>query len=447
MTGVSVEPTTPDLDVLSLMRATILVTDRAGTILRAHGGAGRPLGYIPEQLEGRNGIEFIAPQDHHVMAEMYLGVQGLPIVANPEPFPLRIIGPDGVIQAWDCVPGGFVTDETEGWIVTLTCRTDLNPSLAAMDCLIAGGSPLDIANAVAQRYHESQHDGWLKTAFVLHRSAQPDGSLSAWRTVAPPDGAHPELAASLEACIDDRQAPWHDIRPGSTISGCTMPAALSAAANRAGLTYCTLLATGIGDVSRIVFVRLSNFDYELQGNNKLADQGVTTVLQQALEAEQARDSLDQAMRTDPLTGIANRRHFEEVVMATTDAVHHAALFVDIDRFKTVNDTFGHGVGDAALREVSARLVDSCRPNDLVARIGGDEFGIILRDVTDAEAAEIAERIRASMSAPFALDEGPATISVTVGVAPPTQNTSLQELVDRADHAMLANKSAGRESVH
>ena len=435
-----------DLDVLGLVRATILVTDSAGTILRAHGGAGRPLGYAPEQLQGHNGMDFIAPQDHQVMADLFLGVGGLPIVANPEPFPLHIVGPDGIARVWECVPGGFATNEIDGWIVTLTCRKEQNPSIAAVDCLVSGGSPVDIAGAVADRYHENSRDGWHKTALILHRATRPDGTLSPWRTPAPAAGTDPTLVDALHSCLNDPDAQWNHMTPGSTASACDLPLALEAAAADVGLPYCTMLATGLGDTTRIVFVRLSNFTYELQGNNKLADQAIDGVLQQAFEAERSRVMLDQAMRTDPLTGIANRLHFEEVVEATPDAVRHAALFIDIDQFKTVNDTFGHGVGDAALREVAARLADSCRPHDLVARIGGDEFGVILRDVNDDEAHEIAHRIRISMQKPFELAEGPASITVTIGVAPPTRNTTLKELVRRADHQMLASKAADRLSV-
>ena len=192
-----------------------------------------------------------------------------------------------------------------------------------------------------------------------------------------------------------------------------------------------------------MFVRLSNFEYELQGNNRLADQAIDNVLRQALEAEQSRVLLDDAIRSDPLTGISNQLHFEEVVKAARDAARHAALFIDIDQFKRVNDTFGHDVGDAALREVAARLKNSCRSQDLVARIGGDEFGVILSDVSAEVALALADRIKRAMAQPFELAGGPSAISVTVGIALPERNTTLEQLVRRADHAMLADKPAGR----
>jgi len=445
MTCARVVTTAPELDVLRSVRATILVTDRVGNILQAHGGGGRPLGYAPEQLEGHRCIEFIAPEDQQIMAEI-LGVKGLPIIANPEPFPLHIIGPDGISRVWDCMPGGFVTEETDGWIVTLTCRNEQNPSITAMECFISGGSPLEIAAAVAHHYHENGHDAWRKSALVIHRSSHPDGTVSRWRSAQPLAGTDPILIEALEECLSDPDAPWNHIEPGATHSGSALPEPLQDAAGLAGVPYCTLLASGVGGQADIVFVRLSNFEHQLQGNNRLADQAVDSVLQQALEAERSTLLLDQAMHSDPLTGIPNRLHFEEVVTAIPDAARHAALFVDIDQFKTVNDTFGHSVGDAALREVAVRLTNACRPHDLVARVGGDEFGIILRDVSDAETQHIADRVRMSMHEPFDLVGGPGIITVTVGIAPPTRNATLAELVRRADHAMLADKAPSGHTV-
>lgn len=433
-----------DADLLRHMRPTILLTDQFGTILAARGGSGRPLGYLPEQLEGHHGLEFIAAEDHQVMADMFLGTGDLPIVVSPEPFPLRVVGPDGVTRHWDCVPGGFTEGDEVGWIATLTCRSEQNVSIDAMESFIGGCSSLEIASVVAARYSTQRDPEWLQAAFVLHRQpAVGDTAPGEWNCMNPNAGREAVLFDALKECTQDSDAPWHTLQPGTGVILDQLPAALRAAATSSGLGRCTALTAGLGDVAQLVILRFSNFEYALQGNNLLADKSVNAVLHRALEVEHSRSLLDQAVRQDPLTGVANRLRFEEVILKVDDASNHGVLFVDIDQFKSVNDTFGHAVGDTALRAVADRIVRACRPPDLVARIGGDEFAVILRDVSTEEASQIAQRIRTSMEQPLPGSHGPTSISVTVGIAPPSANVTLTELVRRADHAMLARKTTAR----
>lgn len=431
-----------DSDLLRHMRPTILLTDQFGTILAARGGSGRPLGYLPEELEGHHGLEFIAPEDHQIMTDMFLGTGDLPIVVSPEPFPLHVVGPDGVIRHWDCVPGGFTNGDQVGWLATLTCRSEQNVSIDAMESFIDGASSLEIAEVAARRYSDTRDPEWRKAAFVLHRAPTVSGDTPSvgWRCLNPIAGNEQELFDALLECSQDDDAPWQALKPGTGVIVDDLPPVLRAAANRAGLARCTALTAGLDELAQLVILRFSNFEYELQGNNLLADQSVDAVLHRALEVEHSRRLLDQTVRRDPLTGVANRLRFEEVVLGVEDPANHGVLFVDIDQFKSVNDTFGHAIGDATLRAVAERIVHACRPQDLVARIGGDEFAVILRDVSKEESTQIAQRIRRSMDTPLPGSAGPDSISVTVGIAPPSSHLSLTELVRQADHAMLADKN-------
>lgn len=152
---------------------------------------------------------------------------------------------------------------------------------------------------------------------------------------------------------------------------------------------------------------------------------------------------------DPLTDLANRSLF-------TDRVHHAlartarsgqqlaVVFIDLDDFKSVNDTLGHGLGDELLQEVASRLIASARPGDTVARLGGDEFAILLEDCDEESAIQIAERFRQSVAMPIALAKSSLLISASSGIAiggPTTE--SMADLLRNADIAMYRAKAKGK----
>lgn len=156
---------------------------------------------------------------------------------------------------------------------------------------------------------------------------------------------------------------------------------------------------------------------------------------------------------DGLTGLPNRALFLDRLGHALDRGHRngatvAVLFLDLDRFKAVNDTLGHAVGDALLREVATRLRSTIRPGDTVARLGGDEFVICCDELTDVHAAlTMAERVRASFSAPFRLEDHELTVGTSVGIAIAEDPTDTpEETVRHADAAMYVAKARGRDRV-
>jgi diguanylate cyclase (GGDEF)-like protein len=159
---------------------------------------------------------------------------------------------------------------------------------------------------------------------------------------------------------------------------------------------------------------------------------------------------EQAFR-DSLTRLPNRALFQDrVEHAIARAGRRpgvlAVLFVDLDGFKGVNDTLGHGAGDELLREVAERLRGSVRPADTVARLGGDEFAILLEDVkSQDEATAVARRIIDATAVPFVISGRDTTVSASVGVAFNTPATTTDELLRNADVAMYAVKDTGRAS--
>jgi diguanylate cyclase (GGDEF)-like protein len=164
--------------------------------------------------------------------------------------------------------------------------------------------------------------------------------------------------------------------------------------------------------------------------------------------------------TDVLTGWNNRRYLsvrlvEELARARRDGTRLVCLMLDIDRFKRVNDTWGHAAGDAVLRELAQRVESQVRASDVAARYGGEEFVILLPGTEVDAATKLAERVRAAIAgSPISLPNGEAvTITASIGIAeacPRPDDEDLKTLGDsllaRADVALYAAKSAGRDRV-
>jgi diguanylate cyclase (GGDEF)-like protein len=171
-------------------------------------------------------------------------------------------------------------------------------------------------------------------------------------------------------------------------------------------------------------------------------------LQEQLEKEQAR--LTHQALHDPLTGLPNRVLFLErlaqaIEVVARRSIQSAVLFIDIDRFKTVNDMAGHAAGDQLLIGVARRLREMLRPGDTVARLGGDEFVVLCENLYDPhkEAIAIADRICDSLSKPFGAVGNELFTSASVGIAFVRPGDDPHVLVSRADSAMYMAKQYGR----
>lgn len=188
---------------------------------------------------------------------------------------------------------------------------------------------------------------------------------------------------------------------------------------------------------------------------------IRTQLARKRNADRLRASVQDGLRmavTDPLTGLYNRRyalpHVARIAeQAQTDGRHFAVMVLDLDRFKAVNDTWGHAAGDAVLVEVAARLRSNLRAVDLVARIGGEEFLVALPDTSLPAARSTAERLRSVIEEkPVRLPNGDGEVEVTlsIGLAMGGGQTAggfgVEEIVGDADKALLGSKSEGRNQV-
>jgi diguanylate cyclase (GGDEF)-like protein len=150
----------------------------------------------------------------------------------------------------------------------------------------------------------------------------------------------------------------------------------------------------------------------------------------------------------PLNGLAMDRLQVAVAQAKRDAKQVAMLFIDLDGFKAVNDTFGHDAGDAVLLEIAKRLKASVREGDTVGRIAGDEFVVIAAGVQDRAAAQlVAEKLIEAVSLPILWGDSMLQVGASIGVSLyPEHGESGSELRSKADHAMYQVKRSGKNGV-
>ena len=173
------------------------------------------------------------------------------------------------------------------------------------------------------------------------------------------------------------------------------------------------------------------------------------VRMQMLDLAEENERAEQAATEDPLTGLGNRRRLDLTLldMAAGGSETGCLLFIDLDRFKDVNDMFSHAVGDEVLKTVAALLRNESRDSDVLARYGGDEFVVVLRDTQLKAAARAGERIRAAVADyPWWRLARGLSAHVSVGVAEHRPGMTYDEVMSAADTALYSAKQLGRDRV-
>jgi diguanylate cyclase (GGDEF)-like protein len=177
---------------------------------------------------------------------------------------------------------------------------------------------------------------------------------------------------------------------------------------------------------------------------------VLTALLNVNERKRAHDELSYRAYHDALTGLPNRAMFMDAFKRSLHRLERSSgsgslLFVDLDRFKTINDSLGHEVGDLLLQQVAQRIQGCVREGDLVARLGGDEFVVLVEGSADSH--RMADKLLAELRPDYALGAHVVTVTASIGVSQyPQDGTELSELLSAADSAMYRAKTAGRDGV-
>lgn len=164
-----------------------------------------------------------------------------------------------------------------------------------------------------------------------------------------------------------------------------------------------------------------------------------------------REETERLAATDPLTGLHNRRSAQQILTLETERAKRygtpfGVAMIDIDHFKQVNDNYGHTIGDEALQAVAQALTASARTTDVVTRWGGEEFAVFLANTDMAGCKQAADRFREQVERIPRFEDGPAGLTVSVGVAVYEAEDTPERLIERADHALYRAKRAGRNRV-
>jgi diguanylate cyclase (GGDEF)-like protein len=200
------------------------------------------------------------------------------------------------------------------------------------------------------------------------------------------------------------------------------------------------------------FLEFSNRIIMMQ-HHPMKDGGFVSTHEDITEQRQQEARIQHLARHDALTELPNRTQFLEEMANSEAAIERgektAVLCIDLDHFKTINDTLGHAIGDKVLKQASARLWGTTRETDVLARLGGDEFSLLLRPIAKPrDAAAIAERIVKTMSTPFLIDGHQIVIGASVGIAlAPADGETTDTLMKNADMALYRAKSEGRSTYH
>ena len=431
-------------EVLDRLRAAVIVVDALGTVKQGYGGFGGFLGYEVADLVGTSVFAHVAPDDVDDLAIYFLenAGQSLDVVALPLPFRVSLVAADGMKHPVDVVPTAVEQgDDGMTWVVLLV-PIDLQTAVSRSLELEMSGAPRHDVKEMLTEELAVENENYSTRWFLVDL----DDSASPAVISARPDSR--AMAELLTNEISERRwQPWGDLRSGETsmIACDDLPEPLrahAAAQDWRRVTVTPVHLEGSIVAAYVLFGRVpANYDLGVVNLNVAGRiRSLVNVTALLIARWRESDRLVTAATHDSLTGLANRDAFFDA--CTRVGGPAVVLYVDIDRFKPINDGFGHDVGDSVLKEVAQRITLACGPNAVVARFGGDEFVVLLDAIDIAEAHEIGERIIATVAKPMVAGEFEGRVHVSVGLATMTDQPAT-DVVDAADRAMLQAKRTGR----
>lgn len=427
--------------IFEALRPLVLVVDAEGTILDARGGFGGFCGWLPSEFAGSSVLRFIAAEQADELASLFVeSARQLPGVAPlPLPFRVAFLGADGLERPVDVIhTGGNDHDGEVHWVVALV-PVGLQASVSLpLEAEMAGEPRARVKELLTEELlveNLSYSSRWFLVELTSPSGVIVTTARSDDRTMA---GA---LAMAIDRC---GWSPWGgvtaDLEPLALHDVPDGPRAVAMERDWRRVSVAPVHLDGALVAAYLLFGKVPD-GYDVT----MGDGNVVFRVRRLVEATallmarwQNQDRLVAAATRDALTGLANREAFADALAESADVA--TLLYIDIDRFKAVNDRHGHDVGDRALVEVARRIVVACRPDDMVARFGGDEFVVLLNGVDVHQGRVIGERIVDAVAAPLEGVTEIVELTVSVGLAPVVRR---DDAVGAADTAMLQAKRAGR----
>jgi diguanylate cyclase (GGDEF)-like protein/PAS domain S-box-containing protein len=375
----------------------VLFLDVDSTIRFANAAARTLLGWEPDELIGRSGLDLVHPDDLAQVAAVEAYERAHPGVRELRKISLyvRVLTRSGRYRYMEPAGSNLLdVPDVAGFFLVLADATSRH-QLDHVYELLAAGAPLrEVATAIVALV-ELEH--WAVEAVTLSDQSGPLAAVggdvggreptSRLEVRAPADG----VVGTLEI--------W--LRPGVEPSA-----------------------------------------FERQGLERAA-----AIAGLAIERARTEATLRRAARTDPLTGLANRTAFADALDAMAAPESAAIVLVDLDGFKDVNDALGHACGDAVLTAAAERLLAAVAEPGLVCRLGGDEFAVLLTQVSGRDDAErVARAVLAALRAPIVVAESTVTLGACVGVCTPVPAVDRDRALQHADQALYRAKRLGRDRV-
>jgi diguanylate cyclase (GGDEF)-like protein/PAS domain S-box-containing protein len=424
-------------DVLSQMPTGVLVVDAGGVVRYANQMVLEILGWSEQDAVGRSMLDVIVPDDHPFIGE---------IIANGRAYFGSVLGP--VRVRFVDVAGR--TRQTEFWARELQDRSGyllVVPNESTSDTLadavreIANGAPIeDAMRRIVAGLAAHPMDG-VGCVFRID-----DGGLvpvTPWPLradlIRPAERSPWDLAARSGVAVDVHDVDTLDETVRAELVG-----------HGYGSVWCRPVISRSGDVTALVVVLRDGVQPPSPNQHRRLDE-IVAIAALAFDHLEYRSTLERAAFFDPLTGAASRARLQREVEA--GILGAAIVYIDLDGFKEINDTFGHGAGDAVLAEVAQRLERIVRADDLVVRIGGDEFVLVVRNVSEDVSLRIAARVVDELALPYEVSIGdgfePVLVSATAsaGVCVQAGDTPFDVALQAADEALSQAKQAGKRRVH